>query len=154
MFRISYFVCFEFPPPIFLNHEARQLASAACGHRKDSSKIEMRHYHQGLSWLKEDRGDIDRFFKENFWYPLDNLERMVLTLAASGNGVSSETLETPGKIPVLEGDSIPGDEVLPVRSQLVEARQNMLANGILERYNGGYRVTGSLFRSWLQENTR
>jgi hypothetical protein len=52
----------------------------------------------------------------------------------------------------LEGDSIPGNEVLPVRSKLVEARQNMLANGILERYNGGYRVSGSLFRSWLQDN--
>jgi hypothetical protein len=133
---------------------ARQLASAACGQRKDSSKIEMMHYQQGLTWLHEERGDIDQFFKENFWYPLSNPERLVLTLAASENGVSREILETPGKIPFLEGDSIPGDEVLPVRSKLVEARQNMLANGILERYNGGYRVSGSLFRSWLQENTR
>jgi hypothetical protein len=130
----------------------RQLASAANSQRRDSRTISTEHYRQGLAWLYEEQGDIDRFFKENFWYPVTEAERRVLVLASPHQGVS---LETPGPIPVLEGETNTGAEARPgveiLRPALVEARKDMLATGILEKYNDKYRVSGALFRTWLQE---
>jgi len=105
--------------------------------------------------LYEEQGDIDRFFKENSWFPVTEAERRVLVLASPHQGVPLETLETHGPIPVLEGETKTGAEAGPgveiLRPALVEARKNMLATGILEKYNDKYRVSGALFRTWLQE---
>jgi hypothetical protein len=130
----------------------RQLASAANSRRRDSSTISTAHYREGLAWLYEEQGDSDRFFKENFWYPVTEAERRVLVLASPHQGVP---LETPGPVPVLEEDTKTGVEAGPgaeiLRPALVEARKDMLATGILEKYNDKYRVSGALFRTWLQE---
>jgi len=117
---------------------ARQLASAAANKRGENVKIDSSHYHQGIAWLQEERGDIDRFFKENFRDVMNNAERRILALAGDENGVPMETLETA---------AVPQE-----REALVEARRDMLAVGILEKINGHYRVSGALFRQWIKEN--
>jgi hypothetical protein len=133
----------------------RQLASAANRRRRDSSTISAEHYRQGLAWLYEEKNDIDCFFKQNSWFPLTEAERRILVLASPHQGVPLEALETPGPVPVLEeetktvAEAGPGVEIL--RPALVEARKDMLYTGILEKYNDKYRVSGALFRTWLQE---
>jgi DNA polymerase III delta prime subunit len=117
---------------------ARQLASAAANKRGESVKIDSSHYHQGIAWLREERGDIDRFFKENFRDVMNNAERRILALAANENGVPMETLET--------------DANTQDRERIIDARRDMLAVGILEKIDANYRVSGALFRQWIKEN--
>lgn len=117
---------------------ARQVASAAANKRGENVKIDSAHYHQGITWLQEERGDIDRFFKENFRDVMNNAERRILALAANENGVPVETLETA---------AVPQE-----RERIIEARRDMLAVGILEKINTNYRVSGALFRQWIKEN--
>lgn len=118
---------------------ARQLASAAASKRGETVKINSSHYDQGISWLQEERGDIDRFFKENFRDVMNNTERRILALAGDEQGVPIETLETA---------AIPQE-----RERLIEARRDMLAVGILEKIDTNYRVSGALFRQWIKENS-
>ncbi|UCH95992.1 MAG: hypothetical protein JSV88_03855 [Candidatus Aminicenantes bacterium] len=132
---------------------ARQLASAASSKRKENIKIESRHYHEGLIWLHEERGDIDRFFKENFWDTMNSAERRILALAADEKGVPIETFKTIGSIPLLEGDAISVDETITDRARLLDTSRDMLATGILEKYKNSYRICGLLFRNWVRENT-
>jgi hypothetical protein len=117
---------------------ARQLASAAAAKRGETIKIEPTHYTEGITWLQEERGDIDRFFKENFRDVMNNAERRILALAGDENGVPMETLETA---------AVPQE-----RERIIEARRDMLAVGILEKINANYRVSGALFRQWIKEN--
>ena len=104
-----------------------------------------------MTWLYEEQGNIDRFFKENYWYPASEAERRVLVLAAPHQGVPLGTLEEPGPVLMLEGEKKTGAEVEVLHPALVEARKDMLATGILEKYNEGYQVSDALFRIWLQK---
>ncbi len=114
---------------------ARQLASATACQRGESSVLQRSHYQTGLIVMEEEQGEIHRFFKENFWNAMNPTEHHILSLAATEAGIPSETFET----------------THTNREEIMEARRDMLAVGILEKVNGNYRVCGALFRQWIKE---
>ncbi|MCP4698298.1 MAG: hypothetical protein GY862_15805 [Gammaproteobacteria bacterium] len=127
---------------------ARQLASAACQCRQAEDCLTMAHYRAGLKRLHEESGEVDTYFKENLWDTMGAAEQRVLALASAG--VAGEILETRGPVPILAGESADGNR--PDHLQLVEARRTLLATGVIEKCESGYRVCGALFRAWLNEN--
>jgi ligand-binding sensor domain-containing protein len=112
---------------------ARQLASAACRHRKGSSRLDTSHYMAGLGWIKEQSGEADIFFRENFWDQSTSAERRLLYLASREGGARGEELENPGPIPVLEDTQLFHPDQIVSRSQLVDGRRMLLATGMLLR---------------------
>jgi hypothetical protein len=131
---------------------ARQLASAACRHRKGNSRLDMSHYLAGLSWIKEQSGEADIFFRENFWGQSSPAERRVLYLASREDGAGAEEFENPGPIPVLEDTQPYNPDQIVSRSQLVDGRRMLLGTGMLLRRQGSFVVGSRLFTEWLQQN--
>jgi ligand-binding sensor domain-containing protein len=130
---------------------ARQLASAACRHRIGSTQLNMSHYLSGVSWIREQSGEADVFFKENFWDQASAAERRVLYLASAEGGADAADLEVAGPVPVLEDGRLPTSGQA-FRSELIDARRMLLATGMLTQRNGKFVVKGDLFREWLQQN--
>ncbi len=133
---------------------ARQLASAACRHRNGSSHLDMSHYLSGMVWIREQSGEADLFFQENFWDQSSAAERRALFLASRADGADAGELDTPGPIPRFEHGRSPESDRAASRPELIDARRMLMATGMLTRQNGKFVVRGDLFRDWLQQNVQ
>jgi hypothetical protein len=99
----------------------------------------MRHYVEGLTSLREESGDLDSYFLQNFWNVSNAAERTVLKCGASDDGADDEAFKASGD------ENSRADAI-------IEARRRFLVTGILERVDDGrYRVAGTVFRQWLDD---
>jgi hypothetical protein len=122
---------------------ARQLASSACRKRTGSEAVTMAHYGEAVTSLREESGDLDSYFSENFWNVSTPVERAVLRCGAPDSGGSDDEFQA-----CAAGDS-------NLAGALLEARRQFLVTGVLERIGERrYRVAGNLFRVWLQEKPK
>lgn len=112
---------------------ARQLASAGCRVMRgaDSKVLDGEHYRAGLRELDATSNELEVFFRENLWSAANEAERTVLARASSEGGATEDELD---------------------REELRGARRLLLATGLLERVDGGYRVRGRLFRTRVAEH--
>jgi ligand-binding sensor domain-containing protein len=117
---------------------ARLLASAASRQRGNSVYLGVSEYDSGLAWLREHDGGIDQFIRENIWRHVSTPERTVLARSDENSGAEISSLEIPG--PAANWDKDPDmDMLILTAGTLREARQHLIATGLLEDVDGRYR---------------
>lgn len=132
---------------------ARLLASAACRLRGATDQLDPAAYAGGLAWLTDEDGSADNFIRENLWQHVFPAERVVLARCAGDLGNGGEAVDQGPWDQSAAGTPAPAPRVLA--EVLREARQHLMATGLLERLDPDrVRVRGALVRRWLGANLR
>lgn len=131
---------------------ARLLASAAYLQRGDSEELGLTQYQQGLTWLRDDNGGADDFIRENIWRHVTSAERTVLGRSFDEDGADNAALETTGM--ATSADAGQTISTTLDSGTLREARQHLIATGLLEKINNQLRANGALVREWIRETVR